>query len=77
MTREVQDDCMIDALSRETRACAARQHRHSVSTSNVDSCGRVVGRAGEHDRNRFHFVQRGVGRVEQARGTVDQDIGRA
>ena len=72
---EVEHDGVVHALAGEAGAGAAGEDGDAAGAGHVDGGRNIGGAAGEDDRDRFHLVEGRIGGEEQARGSVDQDVG--
>jgi hypothetical protein len=72
--REVENDCDVAALTRETGSRASRQHWSTVRPAYGDGRDDVGGVAGNDESNRNLTVVRTIGCIQRAAAPIEPDF---
>jgi hypothetical protein len=63
----IDDECFVDALTRETRAAAARKDRDLILGANPHDARDLIDAVGNDDTDRRNLIDRRIRRVQPAR----------
>ena len=64
--REIEDDAPADGLPGQARSCAPRNNRHAMSPGDLQRGDGIVAVARDHDAQRLHPVDAGIGGIQGA-----------